>query len=431
MTKKWVNDNYAIRQNPQCEGVNRERFIFNKQAQGKRHYFHKIHHADRETYIMEAGAIHGITIGAEFNVYKDQDDSSHLLGAVIAVGKPDRFSVILSPKGSKFSLETHCFALQTCAGTEEYVRIHVAPDEALMDLARQIERAEAIHRIVQLVERDQAEIGIARVGNGNIVFNIFNSEVTKHGLTRMPFILEPTLQVVSPIIRAAAHFHFHLRRTKTDAEVNLANHVEIEMAELRLAQDNAYDNEDQVWYPSNWQRGKIFDLPIEDSGTVYGWRITNHSNKPLYPALFYFDNSDLSISECSITTSDCDDTDIHLLASYYEPPIACGIVDPPLKGKSFLTLGYGDSGSDRHRFYLREGQNLDVGFLKLFLSMKPVDLSHITQSSPFTSAATRGGNRSRATAPLTTQQNKWLFWDTIVVPVVQRRVNKSSRGFYY
>ena len=77
------------------------------------------------------------------------------------------------------------------------------------------------------------------------------------------------------------------------------------------------------------------------------------------------------------------------------PPIARGIVEPPLEGKGYLTVGYGDSGSVPHSFFLREGQKVDVGILKLFLSRKQVDLSHIAQSSPF---APNGG-RSTALSP--------------------------------
>ena len=98
------------------------------------------------------------------------------------------------------------------------------------------------------------------------------------------------------------------------------------------------------------------------------------------------------------------------------PPIALGIVEPPLKGKEHLTVGYGDSGSVPHTFYLREGQNVDVGILKLFLSRKQVNLSHIAQSSPFLV--------NRAAGPPPEVTNLHLPWDTVEIPVVQRRANK-------
>ena len=106
---------------------------------------------------------------------------------------------------------------------------------------------------------------------------------------------------------------------------------------------------------------------------------------------------------------------IFVLAPYYEPPIAQGTVEPPLKGEGYLTVGYGDSGSVPYKFFLREGQNIDVGILKLFVSRKQVNLSHVTQSSPFESS------RGTVRAVLPEPPNLPLPWDTVEIPVVQRR----------
>ena len=81
-------------------------------------------------------------------------------------------------------------------------------------------------------------------------------------------------------------------------------------------------------------------------------------------------------------------------------------------------MGYGDSGSVPHTFFVPEGQNVDVGILKLFLSRNQVNLSHVAQSSPFV--------RTRGTAPppLPDFTNLPLPWDTVEIPVVQRRAEK-------
>ena len=78
-------------------------------------------------------------------------------------------------------------------------------------------------------------------------------------------------------------------------------------------------------------------------------------------------------------------------------------------------MGYGDSGSVPYTFYLREGQDVDVGILKLFLSRKQVDLLHVAQSSPFSA--------NRATAAPPPPEFKGLPWDTVEIPLVQRRTN--------
>ena len=111
------------------------------------------------------------------------------------------------------------------------------------------------------------------------------------------------------------------------------------------------------------------------------------------------------------------------LASYYEPPTARGIVDPPLKGHQslpvgygdfeFLPAGYGESVTIPRTFFLREGQDVEVGILKLFLTREQVDFSNIIQSSPFDYIYT-----TKVDLPV-------RLWDSILIPVVQRRPRKS------
>ena len=142
------------------------------------------------------------------------------------------------------------------------------------------------------------------------------------------------------------------------------------------------------------------------------------------------------------------------------PPIAKGTVEPPLKGKGYLPVGYGDSGSVPHQFFLREGQKVDIGILKLFLSRKQVNLSHVAQSSPFapiggpsrptatssssfvpigsTTPPSFEGRSTTPSSPFVSSRSTFqtvvpedfeptslpLPWDSVEIPVVQRRANK-------
>ena len=239
----------------------------------------------------DAGEAAGITAGAEFEVYQDLY-SSHLLGTVVA-SKLSDFSTTLYAMKSRFALEHDGVAFMTCSGIEERVRIHVA-DESLKDLVKKIDPNQTI---IRLVERDRAEFGIALDSEyGKVVFDIYDSDVTKYGLTRMPYSVVPTLEVLSPVIRAAAHFYWHRRRTPQTGR-GLASFVDIKVTELKQ-ESVTYDEGLKrliVYGPTgDWKDGKDFNLQI---GIPYGWKIINRCGVPLYPALFYFDNSDWSISE--------------------------------------------------------------------------------------------------------------------------------------
>lgn len=91
---------------------------------------------------------------------------------------------------------------------------------------------------------------------------------------------------------------------------------------------------------------------------------------------------------------------------------------PLKKNGGILTVGFGDGGMPPFAYFLRSGQDLDVGFLKLFLSTKYVDLSNIPQLSPFDEA------RSVADE----EKPEIDTWGTLLVPVLQRRYPPPIEG---
>ena len=102
-------------------------------------------------------------------------------------------------------------------------------------------------------------------------------------------------------------------------------------------------------------------------------------------------------------------------AAYYQPPIAKSNPDPCIPPNlGFLTIGYGAGGAQPFAYGLSDGQNIDVGCVKIFLSTSPVNLSSIPQPSPF-----YGAGRGRREA------KKEPGWYTTLVTVVQRRYPRS------
>lgn len=108
----------------------------------------------------------------------------------------------------------------------------------------------------------------------------------------------------------------------------------------------------------------------------------------------------LTINACTFT------------AEYYLPDKAKGKgADYSIPAGGVLPIGYGSSGREPREYWLREGQNVDFGFIKLFVSTDYVDLSGISQPSPF--------DDNRADRPRTVD-NRDAVWDTILIHVVQR-----------
>lgn len=92
-------------------------------------------------------------------------------------------------------------------------------------------------------------------------------------------------------------------------------------------------------------------------------------------------------------------------------------VDSPLKKKGgTLAIGYGSSATQPRAYGLNDGEDFDVGFLKMFFTTQPVDLSDIPQRSPFI-----GGRADVARKKAPPQK-----WGTRLIPVIQKRMNSSE-----
>jgi hypothetical protein len=92
-------------------------------------------------------------------------------------------------------------------------------------------------------------------------------------------------------------------------------------------------------------------------------------------------------------------------------------LEPPLKGQGELTCGYGSTEWPPYVYQLSPGRDLDVGFLKIYLSTEAVDLSDIPQGSAFT--------ETRRSAPVWHPQPLNLL-GTIIIPIIQRRRQSLS-----
>ena len=112
-----------------------------------------------------------------------------------------------------------------------------------------------------------------------------------------------------------------------------------------------------------------------------------------------------SLEACTLTSR------LHPV-KFYEPPK--GNVPAPLRrgAENPLPLNYGEAGSHALTFELPAGQNLDVGFLRIFISTHNVNFGRIAQQPVL---GTRG---------VVQATEGWAFepeiWDAITIPIVQK-----------
>ena len=241
---------------------------------------------------MEAGSAHGITDGAQFGVYKDRESKATQLGIIVA-RQTDPFATTLDIiSGASHLLPEEGYALQTRVGFEERLRLHVytnAPPSLIETLQKTAPQE------FLLVEKEKAELSFTLEQEG-VVVNILDSFIAALGLTRMPFYIEPNADAISNVIRAAAHFNFYLRR-KSNMQA-LHGKIDVIFTEVVQSKEEYDDYLQPVIQPigPNLNRENIIDLQVQ-SDKMYGVKIINNSDMALYPSLFFFDNSDLSISK--------------------------------------------------------------------------------------------------------------------------------------
>ncbi|KAG8699621.1 hypothetical protein FRC09_006503 [Ceratobasidium sp. 395] len=97
---------------------------------------------------------------------------------------------------------------------------------------------------------------------------------------------------------------------------------------------------------------------VPGSDSSFGLQIMNRGAYPFYVHVFYFDPNDYSI------------------APIYLPP---GPNGAPLPSPGELTIGYGDAGASPLSFTIDDRAEKDSGFIKVYYSTNPSDMSFIQQ----------------------------------------------------
>ena len=126
------------RQNPQCEGYNQHRILFD--AKVKLPYrdcypirFERTGNSSSSQLILEAGLTHGITEGAEFTVFLERDTAFLQQTAVVTVASVMAFTSVLHYP-LDFNLDQPSIAMLTQVGRKEDFRLYVPPKDPFRNL---------------------------------------------------------------------------------------------------------------------------------------------------------------------------------------------------------------------------------------------------------------------------------------------------------
>ncbi|KAK1215771.1 hypothetical protein PQX77_021609 [Marasmius sp. AFHP31] len=418
-------------QNPQCEGVNDGRIIFDGKVAAPRRPLYNIRSvgssASKFDFVVEAGEAHGVTKGAEFTVYSNQRmKPEHLVGRVRTVQITPFNTGCSSLDGSYLEIPKPAYAILTRLGEQQDLRLYVEQREEFLPLLKRIkeemERSneDSYKRSFSLPNSPEegCDLALSLKDDGYVQFDIKDPTCLRYGVRTMPFnnISPNDPDYLLIILQSAADFYWNLHHSNKEGKlakgkvVSLKpgepekNIIELECLKLVPSGDLTPDLDD-VYTPEQGGQnlnvqGTIDIDVVEDA--KYGFRIKNNSNVPLFAALFSF-----VINDCSVV-------------SYYMPPAARdGETDFSIPAGESLDIGWGDSGTIPRSYKLRKGRTLDVCFLKLYVSTEYIDFSQVAQETPFVE------NRDDVRTPGT---KKRYLWDSMLVNVIQRDPNANVQN---
>ncbi|KDR81761.1 hypothetical protein GALMADRAFT_221630 [Galerina marginata CBS 339.88] len=388
----------ALEQHPQCEGINQTRLIFNSVVSSQQKKFYPIDIGPNPTrYTIPAGEAHGISSGAEFTIHKSP--GSEPLGKLYVHSNTAFTSLLRSRDEEPQILLSHpSFALKTREGDEPAVRVVVQPNflEDLHLTNKEREQMDQELTGVMFAEKREGADLVLLLDQKFVGFEILEKTCVNYGLTHTNRRPRRSNEDVFIVLKAASHFYFHLRRSNKGGAI--ASRVELECTRVI---DKLLDGL-PVTVPDgeDLNTDGLITIFIDDDtmeSVAYGFKITSRTpNPPLYVSVFYFDISNLSI------------------APYYQLPIA-RTVSPPLPPGGSITIGYGTSGTSAQEFSISPGQDVDVGFVKLFLSTEYIDYSAVEESFAFD----ENDGPARSTRPV--EKSSLALWDSSITTILQKR----------
>ncbi|KAF9037377.1 hypothetical protein BDZ89DRAFT_1061537, partial [Hymenopellis radicata] len=339
-------------QTPHCEGKHVRRRLFDAWYDEADNAFILCKHKQGvPNFILDAGSLHGITLGSEYAVYDTDIPSASARHTKASITQVDSFTSILVPSDPTFLT-----ARENQAASVWYARLTKDTDTVLQIFCND---ASYIQRILDTSEEDSDTFvaPISSVDNAEVADLILTVDDGQVGL---PSRLSSSVPVSAihrcrHVVNAYARFVTHLTRTVSAPDGK--DVVAISLKRLEKSEQLVSPVGDEL-------------LTSETEPIVvyprYGMMFENTSDVPLYLHLFCFDPNTLAIT------------------SWYEPKIAAGAgahssttVETELSAGDSLSIGFGN-GAQCHGY-------VDVSFFKAFLSTRPTDMRSIAQDSPFES----------------------------------------------
>ncbi|KAF9554865.1 hypothetical protein CPC08DRAFT_766400 [Agrocybe pediades] len=319
--------------------------------------------------IVRAGSAEGIKAGSVWSIHRTNlaDSQENPALGQLTVIKVDLFSSTIKipplPSAIPFTGNSILYSkLVRNADSSEPISVYSSDKAWLESVIPPAVQTELSVRIVDNIKESDLALW---VDQGRVRFRRRKKLQTSY--------LEPVMRgsvnaenvsVIRNVVKASIHFDHHLNR-KSRREFQGVRMELKEVDEEELEEGNLCPKENV--------------LSDEWSATIHACEqkcfvvtLHNESKTPLYPYLFYFDPYKLTIT------------------SLYSPPVGGGkggftsVVDAPLAPDKQLNIGNSNADDGLLSFDIAEGEDAEVGYLRLFVSTQPAAFDTMVSSkSPF------------------------------------------------
>ncbi|CAE6387289.1 unnamed protein product [Rhizoctonia solani] len=368
-------------QSPQCYGKHKDRILFDARVSSRNVAFITSTFRD-DTWTLEAGAASGVTLESIWELHKIPTENSESVGRFKATDLYGSVT-ILQPLdlGGKYATydgeQLYARCIHVSGGNELILRVWMSLEERQFLFPGPGPHTGRTHKsgigyimassrneadVVLEIHQPQAKEGSTGTAKPEVAFYWCDTACKKYKATKLGKRVPAGQDEVDVILFAAARWQWHLRRTKpltkslcegvTMSMLKVANRKAVRCIYLEKPQDVVANNDGAIEF-------------VVDNLALYGFKLKSKIRSALYVRMFYFDSADFSIGDI------------------FGHNTGCGERTFDVAPEGELLIGGGASGGSPVRFSLSSGNQVEVGYMKVFWSTEPLELDHIKQKSAF------------------------------------------------
>ncbi|KJA25049.1 hypothetical protein HYPSUDRAFT_65005 [Hypholoma sublateritium FD-334 SS-4] len=432
---------HIANQNPQCEGLYKDRTLFNLEvppvtlSKAFPIRYESATGMGPGQHIIEAGSIHNVSHESEFTVYYESDQQRLNPIGMLSVKAVKPFSSVGHPVGGKCPVNpfeppiSMPVAIHTKYEAQENLRVWIEPTDGFRTIFDGLKREypELLQSISLASDQSLSDIELRFTEKQEVSMKISAVQQLLPNKNSFDWTVDNVKQdpeFLANILFQASIFYSELRRPENNPRITAS--VDVEFYELEQdieafissgRPDEPLENYRPLTPILNkknlWKDG-VVNINVRNTAPgdniPYGLKLTNNSSLDLFVNVFFFENNSLKISPCIQSGSSGPyKYDIQLkrkqeiINERHEKVLAPGT----------LAIGYGAAGYNPISFQIvNTARKTEVDFIKIYLTTDPVDLSHLEQPSPFNFSGSTRAMRPWMASP-------YVSWSHIIIPVIE------------